>query len=1001
MAQWVSVNGYGNENMEPDVLNRPVRQLTERTQYLYDRVSSMIGADTFESVRTLNAVLETTGAYAPTVGDFVYFDRSTNTYKKAMVGSSAEDAAIASDQSYPLGLLSAVNADGTGTIVLYGKLDLATSGSGWDLNSMIEDGDETYSDGRYYLSATEAGKMTASPTGLAVYLGQFVEDEDNPGYGGYAILNPQYKDMSEAHFHRAYPLYDQPAGRHVVSGYTPADTHSITGFAPETAASGSDIIPRLVIRGAWLGNTATQYTIWLSSSSDDDETLVASSDPSSDWSTVYLHWSSSDTDEGSGAEQLRSFQSLVSIGTKGVQGYLEAMAGQDPDVAFNPDGSDADKRTWVLNAPNDIVGWRTKNIQQYFSDYPATDNGFSFIIYGEPTERSDSRLYDTITMKSGDIYAIAYTGQPSASDTLTIETTTFEFYSGTYAGSDTGVLIGSDADTSYTNLLTAILAADTSYADAALTTDNGILVVLVNTGDTVSGSLTNATIPVSPFDGTGDLVTGDAGLLIYDQNHEALVDHATIPYWKNIAYWDEIELLNGLTVVAIPYDTDASAATADTVAALDYWDVDIADEAPGCLFAYAMGMHQSLAQQYPPVPRAAATLVMNGVELASYTHFPSNYNFRIGTSTIYWRSNEYGTVPWALDWTSYESPGSDVYQKYILFHLVKIAAAATGVVTSLQPAAGSPISVRQCGTSEAANVGDLELDLDLNLATDDNELAGYQVVKSVSGQKLLRGPVVERIKTDGTITIIQSEGAPDGQGVVTLSTGSAGYTGEFETVALENAKQEVLGMFPYVKLLGWSTGGSNINTAFIMKFAVPHTISYSEAFKVRVYATVFGETDIPFTVGGSPLYAGLAFSYSILPDYNAILSPTGSDDVTSVLDETLPDGMLTLTSPITVDVPLGKYDASAPGENIYNAYDPMLIHNDSTLPYQERRQVQVLGNDLPEKDLLYNWTDTEDPVVRAGSLVAIRIARADTSQPTAEYTGPLGFINLRWRLVSV
>jgi hypothetical protein len=1002
MAQWVAVHGYGAENLEPDVLNRPVRELTERTNWLYEQLQSLLGSGTFESVRILNAALETESEYAPSVGDFVQLDRTTRTYAQALASVSDEDVFTADPQAYAVGLLVHVNSDNTGTIVLYGKADLSTSGAGWDLSGMVETGVEVYRNGTYYLSTAEAGKMTATPAGIAIYLGQFQDSAASPGYGGSVLLNPQYRDTGEAHIHRAYPLYDQVAGFNYTDGVLPTSVHSVLGFDPEVAATGADVIPRMVALGAWTGGAATQYTIWLSGSSDPNETLAASADPANAWGSVYIHWTSSDPNEDSGATLVWAFETPRAVGTKGLMCSLEQMTGQPNDEPFNPlAGVDPDKRTWILTVPDMTRGWLARKTRLYLDDHPATDNGFSLMLKGGPHTSTDSRPYETVTAKSGDFHNIVYTGQPNAGETIVISGTTFEFYTTTYAGTDEGVAIGVDADTTYQNLLAAILAANITGCDAALSTANNALVVVLPTGTGITSSTAaNVTVPlVASYTGSGDLSAGTVGLLVYDQYNHCLVDSAT-PYWTGIDYWEEVALTNGLTLMVLPYDDDGTAASANTVVAGDYWDVTFVDEAPGANFDYALGMHPALSQYYPPIPRNAATLVMNGVELSAYNIFPANADYAVGLATISWFNNGYGGVPWPRDWVSVASPGSDVYQQQLLFHLVRMAAGNTGLVTSLRSSTGSPIKVLQCGTTEPATTGDLELDLDLNLEIEDANLAGWRAVKSISGQKLRRGPVVEKILPGSGIDISSSAGAPAGQGIVTISTSTNAYAGEFETVALENAKQDVIGMFPYIRLLGWTTGDTNNTpTAFIGKFRVPHNIAPSAEFRVVVYATVFGEQEIPWIGGGSILYAGLAFEYSILPDYTNVI--TGGETAWGSLDETLPDGMMTMSTPVTGEVPFGKYDAGDPSQPIYKAYDPLLVHNDDTLTDTDRRQAQIFGGPFPVRAALSGWTDPADPVVRAGSLVGIRISRSDVLSVGQEYTGAVGFINLRWKLVSV
>jgi len=1010
MALWVAVHGFqNNENVEEEILNRPIYELVERTNYLYARLQELAGLGTFESVRVTNVPLVSEGDNAPAVGDFVYLEESLGQYAKAQATPSAVDAFAAANSAYALGLLVSIS-EGTGTVVLYGKEALATSGAGWDLSEMLEEG-ELFTNGPYYLSPIEAGKITANPAGPAIYLGYIIEDPDNLGYGGYIMLSPQYKDMAEAHVHRAYPLYAQPAGTQVVSGMTPVDTHAVNGFETEAAAEGNDRIPRLVIVGNWAGLSDTQYTFWLSNSSDPNETLGSTSPPT-DWDNCYLHWQSSDSAEGTGAEDVWTFESPVDIGTKGVRAILENAAGTDWDDPYYMDpgesGDSEDKRTWVLDVPTATQGWLARHLRQYFVDYPATDNGFSFIIMSGPHDAGDNRFWDELTVKCGEIHRLAYTGNAADGETVTIDTTVFEFDNdSSVTGSNIPVGIDTDPDVTFANLMDATLAAEISGVDVALDTTTGYLMILVPTATTVSDTVANATV-AKVSDGAGDLVTGDVGLLVYDQYHKALVPTAS--FWNNVAYWTPTDLYNNLRIMAIPYDSDGTAASSDAVAVADYWTAQFNDEAPTAEFVYSVGMHQSLSQHYPPVPVTTAALVLNGIELDSYDLFPSDPTYRLGHTGIYWYSNLYDNVPWPVDWVDVDDPGSPEYVHNMLLHFVKMSLGEAGLVTSLRPAEGSPIRVLQCGTNEPATTGDLALDVDLALEEEEAGLAGYRVMKAVDGQKLRKGPVVEKIiSPDGSINISQGVGHPTGQGTVALSVGNMSYGGEFEEVALNNAKQELIGMFPYVRLLGWSTGSAaNTPTGFVAKFRVPHTIGAGSPsvpmFKVIVYMTVFGEENIAWAGGGSKLYAGIDFEYSVLPDFN----PVNTDPAWNVLDNpisgSLSEGLITMSDPIHAEIPFGKYDAGG-AHPIYTAYDPMLIHNNSAespATDEDRKIAQILGNPFPvEADLEYWNAAWGEPVVKPGSLVGIRVTRADLVGGNPEYTGSIGFINIRWSLVSV
>ena len=166
---WVPVVGYKNgEYVEDDTMNRPVRQLRDRSEYLRSRLDEVLGEDAFQSLRLVDVELTTGSAAEPSVQDLVYLDPTTRTYSKAKAGvellSSVFQTAIAS--SYAIGLLIS-KAGNVGTVVIAGKVSLRTGSIDWNLQPMIETG-RTFRSGAYYLSAVEAGKMTDNPAGPVI-----------------------------------------------------------------------------------------------------------------------------------------------------------------------------------------------------------------------------------------------------------------------------------------------------------------------------------------------------------------------------------------------------------------------------------------------------------------------------------------------------------------------------------------------------------------------------------------------------------------------------------------------------------------------------------------------------------------------------------------------------------------------------------------------------------------------------------------------------------------
>lgn len=1069
MAHWVSIIGFANgEHVEDTVLNRPVGQLRERTDYLYARIQELLGSGVFESVRVLDVALTIGTTVEPDVGDVVYLDPATRTYSKALatVDMASNVFQTAQITAYGLGILVA-KAGETGTVVLYGKTLLGPTAA-WDLDTLLE-ANETFRPGPYYLSSFEAGKLTANPSGIAIYMGYFVDSADSARHGGYAIINPTYKDVGEAHLHRAFALASQPAGTQLLTGAEPDQTHAIVGYTPVSAAygshgthSGADSAVKLedTIAGWTLGNfkglTVRNVTAIAESRAGVNESVILDNDTDEittvtpmlwntgdeyyiearcrivlfgtyaaseevtytltltdatgvvapgaggpengarGFDTVYLKWVSSDPEEGEGLSRVVSYEMPVSIGTKGVKVVVEnaldgaALPYWDWCEAAN---EDIGRRQWTLSVPSQTRGWLARRYRQFCANHQAIDYKYSLLLFGGPYTNPTGRTTDNLRVVATKLYGVAYTGNPADGDTVTIGDVVFEFdEDGSVSTGHVPVVVnvGGAADT-YVGLRDAILEYGIADVHAVIDTTNTRLLLGVSVATTVTASLSSATLSVLSAGATSDFEgASKPTFLVYGDDYEALV--TTTGFWSAAEFFAPVALTNGLQIMFIPRDEDGTAMTASTVAGGDYWDTQIDDEAPGARFVYNIGMDGALRQFYPPMPMSAAALVINGLEQLSKALHPDAAAYQVAYGGLYWLVDRYAQVPWPADWVSYTDPGTMDLRTSL--YLVHMRMQNTSVVTSLQPAPGSPIKVLRCGTGDTATTGDLMLAVDFAFAEEDTDLADYRVLKKISGTKFIRGPVVSKIRQGAGISITSPPGVPEGCGEVMIALSAAqDFAGDFDDIALQNAKQELIGMFPYIRLLGWTTGASNIDSGFVAKFQVPYTVSGS--YQVLLYLTVFGESNI--AAGAGVKRAGLQFTYSMLRDYDPALETYG----------TLVDNLIEPMAAANLEIPFGKAAGIDYGGTtlVYKAYDPMIIHNNPNDTYNDpARIVRALGQPLPQapaKKGSNTETVLDNLLARPGTLVAVRISRAGVATASEEYTGSLGFMQLRWRLVRV
>lgn len=196
----------------------------------------------------------------------------------------------------------------------------------------------------------------------------------------------------------------------------------------------------------------------------------------------------------------------------------------------------------------------------------------------------------------------------------------------------------------------------------------------------------------------------------------------------------------------------------------------------GAKFGYNLALHPELQRIFPPIPTDSAYLEADGIAV------PQN-RYSITPSGLFWLNDCYGKAPWpinaapgssslssssssssssspsgtcdsgaALEQIGYVRRNPDLKTLRLWFTKL-VNKTATSVVTSLQPAPGSPIRVLGCDGVTAKSKGDLQLALDMDFSTDENQL-GYQAIKGFVGEKFQRGPIVEGLIAGTNVEIV-------------------------------------------------------------------------------------------------------------------------------------------------------------------------------------------------------------------------------------------------------
>lgn len=952
---WSQLKKFSNgDSLDAETLNVPIGQLGDRTSYLYARLKELLASGKMSSVVLTGVNLSTETGKEPAVGNVVYLDNETQRFAAAKATMSLYDDFKAADSAFTVGILQSKSGR-TGNVIVYGSLNLNPGGSPFVVSEMIESGEE-YRPGRYYLSANEAGKLTANPNGPLIYVCTISGGTVSGGFSGMAIVSPQFLDIGTSHVHRTAVLTARPAGTISTAGYLPVDET----FTDEQVGPLS-----LRFGGTWTSDSDVVYSFYLDQGS-------------ADWPTgVVLRWRENGKESDSFKVQIHAPDEEVRI-SNGLTARLSLPA-SGPLHAYAD--LSAGQRTWEsLVFPEAGRGWLEHEARgvagMSFTDGPKvairgrfdSSNAIVRIAFPEKVQ-----VCTISSISSGDDFSFGGKTYEFTADTST------------YSGENTPVALGTSLADSALFLVEA-LSKDV-YEDVALfavhesNSGNSAKLLVIGHDNTEIVSVDGTVIASDPevVTGSGFDVKGATGLkaIVFDGNGRVLSDNPIVygisSYtWKSAREDGRLSLLLYQDV-----EGTVSVASGSVLSSI------VADNEPEALFDYVIGMDPKIANYWPPVPPKSAALIVNGVEMDNKAILKDSPTVSFGRDTIHWFSSESGKKPWPEVFVRRGAKIDPAYDKTQVMHWVRGFQGATGPVTSLQAKPGSPLKVYGYGTDDSANTGDLWLAAEFDFRLENGGAPGFNVPKRTRDGVMIAGPVVERIVGGAGVNVISKAGCPDGQGTVIIALENGSYRNQFTDIALENSEQAKIGMFPYIRLKGYSGGSITSPSAFTATMRVPTNLPDGK-YALMVSASVFGETG--FT-GQLKRSACIKFAYNILPDFSA------GD---GMMYRNLKTSLLKPDSERTVLIPFGH---PADGGIEYNGFDPVFITtDDKSLVDKDDVIANVLGKSLPSSNDFHDIS----PELRPGYLVGVRISRAVTQAYGVEpYTGGIGFINLSWSLVSL
>lgn len=231
------------EQVRAAVTNRPTERLSDRTQYLKDRLDSIdAGEALFRTDVAFNVNVE--------VGHAVYWDAANDEYASALAAAevdSTDNTLKLKASSFAVGICYEKTTTTRGTVCTVGTI------SGFDFTNAIGTPGQTESEaGPYYLSSSEAGKLVKRRPPVGIFI-LYLTGET----AGVAHLNPTPRNIIDDHVHYVFDLTAWPAGvldptdpnetykftsvDPTLPGWLPADDLTFNGLAPAGAVFGYNI----------------------------------------------------------------------------------------------------------------------------------------------------------------------------------------------------------------------------------------------------------------------------------------------------------------------------------------------------------------------------------------------------------------------------------------------------------------------------------------------------------------------------------------------------------------------------------------------------------------------------------------------------------------------------------------------------------------------------------------------------------------------------------------
>jgi hypothetical protein len=245
-----------NSPVSAENTSQSTRELEARTNQLQDQLDGVSAGMLLQlAQRAVTAgVLE---------GTAVYWDSVNSVFTPAIAGAEHDadtGTYVATASSDVLGVCLQKEDASTGTIVFAGFAEMTPA----QVVNLFGTG---ATPGRYYLSASAAGKLTKQRPGVTVAVAYLLGPSSACDVNSWVYILPQHRNFLEDHVHYSIELTAAPAGTHTppdtgeshtitdadadLPGWLPASDESFNGTAPAGAVFGYNIAADSALSLVW------------------------------------------------------------------------------------------------------------------------------------------------------------------------------------------------------------------------------------------------------------------------------------------------------------------------------------------------------------------------------------------------------------------------------------------------------------------------------------------------------------------------------------------------------------------------------------------------------------------------------------------------------------------------------------------------------------------------------------------------------------------------------